>query len=104
MGDYERFQKEAVKLITWAQRNFPDGMTVVPPTIRDAKREKVTARTQDGKTRVRPATITIEVPDLLVAKLKNDEDFRDLIYIVHVRGELLERYASKVLLPGEVRN
>jgi hypothetical protein len=92
---------EAVKLITWAFENYPDALTILPPTIRNARREKTSRMKVDGSRVVAPATITIEVPDSLVKKLKHDPDFKDLIYVVHVRGELMDRYQSKIVLPGE---
>lgn len=101
---YNKFMGEAIKLINWAFGNYPDMMTIIPPTIVNAKREKVVKKTADGKVHVRPATITIEVPDKIVAQMKNDPDWKDIIYICHVRGELMERYASKLVLPGEVQN
>lgn len=101
---FERFMSEAMKLIEWTFQNYRDMVTIIPPTIVNAKQEKVVKRTKDGKSHIRPATMTIEVPDSLVKKMKNDDDFKDVIYIVHLRHEALERYASKIVLPGEVQN
>jgi hypothetical protein len=51
----------------------------------------------------RPAYVTLAVPDEVVKSLKGSRDDRDLVLLVRVPKEVLERSESRILLPGEVR-
>ena len=51
----------------------------------------------------RPAYVTLAVPDEVVKSLKGSRDDRDLVLLVRVPKEILERSESRILLPGEVR-
>jgi hypothetical protein len=51
----------------------------------------------------RPAYVTLAVPDEVVKSLKGNRDDRDLVLLVRVPKEILERSESLILLPGEVR-
>ena len=51
----------------------------------------------------RPAYVTLAVPDEVVKSLKGRRDDRDLVLLVRVPKEILERSESRIVLPGEVR-
>jgi hypothetical protein len=50
----------------------------------------------------RPAYVKLEVPDEMVKTLRGRED-KDLLLLVRVPKEILERQESLIVLPGEVR-
>lgn len=90
------FMVEALRLIEYCVKNYPDSITILPPTISKVKREK---KNSNGSI-VRPATVEIVVPDRVAAKLKSEES-KDIMYITWIREEVLERAESGVVLPGE---
>ena len=47
--------------------------------------------------------MTLSVPDEVVKSLKGNRDDRDLVLLVRVPKEILERSESLIVLPGEVR-
>ena len=51
----------------------------------------------------RPAYVTLAVPDEVVKSLKGSRESRDLLLLVRVPKEVLERSESRIVLPGEVR-
>jgi hypothetical protein len=51
----------------------------------------------------RPAYVKIAVPDEVVKGLKGRADERDLVLLVVVPHQVLERSTSRIVLPGEVR-
>ena len=51
----------------------------------------------------RPAFVKLAVPDEVVKSLRGREDARDLLLLVRVPREVLERSTSRIILPGEVR-
>jgi hypothetical protein len=53
----------------------------------------------------RPAYVTLSVPDEIVKNLRGSRsnEERDLVLLVRVPKEILERSESLIVLPGEVR-
>jgi len=83
------------KSLTYALEKYPERVEVVPieKLVTDSAR-------QNPK---RPAYVTLAVPDEIVKSLKGARDSRDLVLLVRVPKEVLERSESLIVLPGEVR-
>jgi hypothetical protein len=83
------------KALTYALEKYPERVEVVPieKLVTDSAR-------QNPK---RPAYVTLSVPDEIVKSLKGTRESRDLVLLVRVPKEVLERSESLIVLPGEVR-
>jgi hypothetical protein len=83
------------KALAYALEKYPERVEMVPieQIVTDSAR-------QNPK---RPAYVTLAVPDEVVKSLKGKRDDRDLVLLVRVPKEILERSESLILLPGEVR-
>jgi hypothetical protein len=83
------------KSLAYALEKYPERVEMVPieQIVTDSAR-------QNPK---RPAYVTLAVPDEVVKSLKGNRDDRDLVLLVRVPKEILERSESLILLPGEVR-
>lgn len=83
------------KSLSYALEKYPERVEMVPieELVTDSAR-------QNPK---RPAYVTLAVPDEVVKSLKGGRQERDLILLVRVPKEILERSESRILLPGEVR-
>ena len=83
------------KALSYALEKYPERVEMVPieQLVTDSAR-------QNPK---RPAYVTLSVPDEVVKGLKGGRDDRDLVLLVRVPKEVLERSESRILLPGEVR-
>jgi hypothetical protein len=81
--------------LAYALEKYPERVELVPieQLVTDSAR-------QNAK---RPAYVTLAVPDEVVKSLKGNRDDRDLVLLVRVPKEILERSESLILLPGEVR-
>jgi hypothetical protein len=84
-----------LKALTYALGKYPERVEMVPleQLVTDSAR-------QNAK---RPAYVTLAVPDEVVKSLKGNRDDRDLVLLVRVPKEILERSESLIVLPGEVR-
>lgn len=51
----------------------------------------------------RPAWIKVAVPDEIVKGLRGGKSTTDLVLLVQIPREVLERADSRIVLPGEVR-
>ncbi|HEX2643226.1 MAG TPA: hypothetical protein VHU81_09550 [Thermoanaerobaculia bacterium] len=83
------------KALSYALEKYPERVEMVPleELVTDSARQN--AR--------RPAYVTLAVPDDVVKGLKGKTESRDLVLLVVVPKEILERSESRILLPGEVR-
>ena len=83
------------KALSYALEKYPERVEMVPieQLVTDSAR-------QNPK---RPAYVTLSVPDEVVKGLKGGREDRDLVLLVRVPKEVLERSESRILLPGEVR-
>ena len=83
------------KALAYALEKYPERVEMVPieQIVTDSAR-------QNPK---RPAYVTLAVPDEVVKSLRGNRDDRDLVLLVRVPKEVLERSESLILLPGEVR-
>jgi len=82
--------------LSYALEKYPERVEMVPieQIVTDSAR-------QNAK---RPAYVTLAVPDEVVKSLKgNRNEERDLVLLVRVPKEVLERSESLIVLPGEVR-
>jgi len=84
-----------LKALSYALEKYPERVEMVPieQLVTDSAR-------QNPK---RPAYVTLAVPDEVVKSLKGGREDRDLVLLVRVPKEVLERSESCILLPGEVR-
>jgi hypothetical protein len=83
------------KSLTYALEKYPERVELVPI------RELVTDSARQNPKR--PAYVTLHVPDEIVKGLRGRPDDTDLVLLVRVPREILERSESLILLPGEVR-
>jgi hypothetical protein len=83
------------KALSYALEKYPERVEMVPieELVTDSARQN--AR--------RPAYVTLSVPDDVVKGLRGRSESRDLVLLVVVPREVLERSESRILLPGEVR-
>ena len=83
------------KALAYALEKYPERVEMVPieELVTDSAR-------QNPK---RPAYVTLAVPDEVVKSLRGSRDDHDLVLLVRVPKEILERSESLILLPGEVR-
>ena len=81
--------------MSYALEKYPERVEMVPieELVTDSAR-------QNPK---RPAYVTLAVPDEVVKSLKGGKQDRDLVLLVRVPKEILERSESRIVLPGEVR-
>ena len=81
--------------LSYALEKYPDRVDMVPieQIVTDSAR-------QNPK---RPAYVTLAVPDEVVKSLKGGREDRDLVLLVRVPKEVLQRSESRIVLPGEVR-
>ena len=83
------------KALSYALEKYPERVEMVP-----IERIVTDSARQNPK---RPAYVTLAVPDEVVKGLKGGREERDLVLLVRVPKEILERSESRILLPGEVR-
>lgn len=88
-------QNNPRKALSFALEKYPERVEMVP--IEEIATDS--AR-QNAK---RPAYVTLAVPDEVVKSLKGSRESRDLVLLVRVPKEILERSESRIVLPGEVR-
>ena len=83
------------KALSYALEKYPERVEMVPieQLVTDSAR-------QNPK---RPAYVTLSVPDEVVKSLRGGREDRDLVLLVRVPKEVLERSESRIVLPGEVR-
>jgi len=83
------------KALTWALEKYPERveLMVMQELVLESAR-------QNPK---RPAWVKLAVPDDLVKSLKGGQrDDHDLVLVVRVPREVLQRAESRIILPGEV--
>jgi hypothetical protein len=89
-------QKNPIQSLAYALEKYPGRVEIVP--IQELVTES--ARKNDK----RPAFVKLSVPDEIVKQLRGrpGED-TDLVLLVRVPKEILQRQDSLIVLPGEVR-
>lgn len=81
--------------MSYALEKYPERVELVP-----LEQVVIDSARQNAK---RPAYVTLTVPDEVVKSLKGARENKDLILLVRVPKEILERSESLIVLPGEVR-
>ena len=84
-----------IKNLAFALEKYPERVEVVP--IQELVTES--ARKNDK----RPAFVKLSVPDEVVKQLRGRPEDTDLVLLVRVPKEVLQRQGSLIVLPGEVR-
>ena len=79
----------------FALEKYPDRIEALP-----VERLVLDSARQNAK---RPAYVKLAVPDDMVKTLRGDPESRDLVLMVRVPREILDREDSRIVLPGEVR-
>jgi len=87
--------QDPLKALSYALEKYPQRVEMVPiaDLVTDSAR-------QNAK---RPPYVTLSVPDEVVKSLKGRREEHDLLLLVRVPKEVLERADSLIVLPGEVR-
>lgn len=77
-----------------ALEKFPQRVEITPATelLLDARRANPK----------RPASIELAVPDQVVKDLRGSPERADLLFLVRVPREVVERAESRIVLPGEL--
>ena len=83
------------KSLAYALEKYPERVEMIPI------RELVTESARQNEKR--PAFVKLAVPDRLVKGLRGRQEEQDLVLLVVVPKEVLERSESLIVLPGEVR-
>ncbi|HEX5760851.1 MAG TPA: hypothetical protein VF121_16800 [Thermoanaerobaculia bacterium] len=86
---------EPRQALGFALEKYPERVEVVPveQLVTDS------ARRNDK----RPAYLTLAVPDEVVKAVRGRQGEHDLVFLVRVPKEVVERMGSRIVLPGEVR-
>jgi hypothetical protein len=83
------------KSLEYALEKYPERIEMIPI------RELVTDSARQNPKR--PAYVTLQVPDEVVKGLRGRQEDTDLVLLVVVPKQVLERSESLIVLPGEVR-
>lgn len=86
--------EDLVKKLQFALEKYPQQVEMVPiaDLLLDSAR-------QNEK---RPAYVKLAMADELVKSLRGQRQQQDVLLLVRVPGEVLERSESRIVLPGEV--
>jgi hypothetical protein len=84
-----------LKNLAFALEKYPERVEIVP--IQELVTDS--ARKNDK----RPAFVKLSVPDEVVKQLRGRPEDTDLVLLVRVPKEVLQRQGSLIVLPGEVR-
>jgi hypothetical protein len=87
--------RAVLSALAFALDKYPDRVDVLPL----ARLVTESARKNDK----RPAFVKLSVPDEWVKMVRGKEPEQDLMLLVRVPREVLERKESRIILPGEVR-
>jgi hypothetical protein len=85
---------DARKTLAFALERYPERVEAVP--LRELAVES--ARQNDR----RPAYVKLAVPDDVVKAVRGKGEESDLVLLVRVPKEVLEREGSRIILPGDV--
>ena len=86
--------EDLVKKLQFALEKYPQQVELVPlaDLLLDSAR-------QNEK---RPAYVKLAMADELVKSLRGQREQKDVLALVRIPGEVLERADSRIVLPGEV--
>ena len=83
------------KSLEFALEKYPERTQVAP-----IDQLVIESARQNAK---RPAWIKVAVPDEVVKGLRGGKESTDLLLLVQIPREVLDRSTSRIVLPGEVR-
>jgi hypothetical protein len=87
---------DPLKTLTWALEKYPERVELMP-----MQELVLESARQNPK---RPAWVKLAVPDDMVKSLKGaPRDDHDMVLVVRVPREVMQRSESRIILPGEVR-
>lgn len=81
--------------LAYALEKYPERVEVVP-----LERLVIETARQNPK---RPAYVKLAVPDEVVKAVRGSSPGDDMVLLVRVPREVLERQESRIVLPGDVR-
>ena len=86
---------DTLRSLAFALEKYPDQVEIAPieQLVMDSAR----------KNAKRPAWVKLAVPDDMVKNLRGSRDAKDLLLVVQVPRDVLDRVDSRIVLPGEVR-
>ena len=85
---------DALTSLRFALDKYPEKIELVP-----VERLLVDSARQNEK---RPAYIKLAVPDEMVKSVRGKREDRDVVLLVRIPNEVLDRADSRIVLPGEV--
>lgn len=87
-------RRDPVEALTFALDKYPQQVEAVPvrSLLLDSARENPK----------RPAYVKLAVPDVVVKSMRGAAEDGDLVLLVRVPREVLQRQGSRIVLPGEV--
>lgn len=86
---------DPTKSLAFALEKYPERTQVAP-----IEQLVIESARQNAK---RPAWIKVAVPDEVVKGLRGDKASSDLLLLVQIPRDVLDRADSRIVLPGEVR-
>lgn len=86
--------QDLVKKLQFALEKYPQQVEMVP--VADLMLDS--ARQNDK----RPAFVKLAMADELVKSLRGQREQKDVLVLVRIPGEVLDRADSRIVLPGEV--
>jgi hypothetical protein len=87
-------RQDPVGALTFALDKYPQQVEAVP-----LRRVLLDSARENPK---RPAYVKLAVPDDLVKSVRGKAEDGDLVLLVRVPKEILQRQGSRIVLPGEV--
>jgi hypothetical protein len=85
---------DALTALRFALDKYPEKIELVP-----VEKLVIDSARQNEK---RPAYIKLAVPDEMVKSVRGKRDDRDVVLLVRIPNEVLDRADSRIVLPGEV--
>ena len=85
---------DALTSLRFALEKYPEKIEMVP-----VERLLVDSARQNER---RPAYIKLAVPDEMVKSVRGKREDRDVVLLVRIPNEVLDRADSRIVLPGEV--
>jgi len=87
-------RKDPVGALSFALEKYPQQVEAVP-----LRRVLLDSARENPK---RPAYVKLAVPDDIVKSVRGSAEDGDLVLLVRVPKEVLQRQGSRIVLPGEV--
>jgi hypothetical protein len=85
---------DALKPLLFALDKYPEKVEVVP-----IEQVLIDSARQNEK---RPAFVKLAVPDEMVKSVRGKREDRDVVLLIRIPSDVLDRADSRIVLPGEV--